>query len=591
MADVDMISLQVVMNALQSITDEMNMALIRTAYSTNIKDRRDCSCAIYTPKGEVLGQTELGSPVHLGIMPSALDSVLAHYKLEEMDEGDHIVTNAPFPTGPGHLNDITMVSPVFVDGKVAYLVANMAHHVDVGGYAPGSMAIGLREIFQEGVQIPPVKLVKRGVVDRELLSLIKQNVRTDIEIDGDIHAQMACNNVGRKRLGELVEHHGLRQLNAFVDELFNYSERRIRAGLREIPEGVYAFEDFIEGTPHTAPLVKIAAAVTVKDGTITFDFTGTDDQINDSFNSNLSCAITACYYVVKTLVDPGLPPNGGSYRPIKVIAPEGSVVNARAPAAISNSTIIVAPKVVDVLLGALLKALPMRSAAASNGVTSLFNIGGVDARTGRLYNYIETYAGGQGANHRQDGTDAVQCHMTNTRNAPVEVIETTYPLLIEAYGLVPDSDGPGEFRGGLGMRRVIRVLSDKTTLTVSTDRLKIKPWGVFGGQGGGNSSCIIEGAGGRSDKLAFSKMTRPIGNGDAVTICTPGAGGWGDPHARDAQKVLRDVQEELISPQRARSEYGVVMRKNGLCYELDALATKALRLSAEKGRRLGDFGC
>jgi N-methylhydantoinase B len=472
-----------------------------------------------------------------------------------------------------------MLSPIFIDGKVAFLAANMAHHVDVGGYAPGSMAIGLREIYQEGCQIPPVKLVKKGVVDRELLALIKQNVRTDIEIDGDIHAQMACNNVGRKRVTELVAHYGLGQLNAYIEEMFNYSERRIRAGLKDIPQGVYEFEDFVEGTPNTAPFVKIAAAVTVSEGNILFDFTGSDEQINDSFNSNLSCTISACYYVVKTLVDPGLPPNGGSFRPITIIAPEGTVVNARPPAAISNSTIIIAPKVVDVLLGALLKALPMRSAAASNGVTSLFNIGGVDGRTGRLYNYIETYAGGQGGNHRQDGTDAVQCHMTNTRNAPAEVIETAYPLLIEAYGLVPDSDGPGEFRGGLGMKRVIRVLSDKTTLTVSTDRLRKQPWGAFGGKGGGNSSCSVEMPDGHTDKLAFSKMTRPIGNGDAVTICTPGAGGWGDPWSRDVHKVVWDVVEELISPERARSEYGVVVRRRGGHYELDPTATEALRAS------------
>ena len=579
MRNVDMISLQVVMNGLQSITDEMNMALIRTAYSTNIKDRRDCSCAIYTPNGEVISQTELGSPVHLGIMPSALQSVLARFRIEDMEDGDHIVTNLPFPTGPGHLNDVTMVSPVFIDSKVGFLVANMAHHVDVGGFAPGSMAIGLREIFQEGVQIPPVKLVRKGVVDRDLLALIKQNVRTDIEVDGDMHAQMACNNVGRKRLAELVDRYGAEKLTEFVGALFDYSERRMRAGLQEIPEGVYRFEDFIEGTPNTPALVKIAAAITVNREAIVFDFTGTDPQVNDSFNSNLSCVITACYYVVKTLVDPGLPPNAGSYRPIEIIAPEGSVVNARSPAAISNSTIIVAPKVVDVLLGALLKALPMRAAAASNGVTSLFNIGGLDGRNGRLYNYIETYAGGQGANHRQDGTDAVQCHMTNTRNAPVEVIETAYPLLIEAYGLVPDSDGPGEFRGGLGMQRVIRVLSEKTTLTVSTDRLKIRPWGVFGGHDGGNSSCTIEHTDGTEEKLTCSKMTRPIDKGEVVTICTPGAGGWGDPWTRDPQKVCRDVVEELISLERASTEYGVVVRRDGDTYALDVAATDSLRAS------------
>jgi N-methylhydantoinase B len=578
MADIDMISLQVVMNALYSITDEMNLALIHTAYSTNIKDRRDCSCAVYTVSGEVISQTELGSPVHLGIMPSALDNVLARYPVEAMDDGDHIVVNVPFPTGPGHLNDVTMVSPVFVAGKVAFLVANMAHHVDVGGFAPGSMAIGLREIFQEGLQIPPVKLVKRGEVDRELLDMIKQNVRTSREVDGDIHAQMACNNVGRKRLQELAQRYSLERLQAFVAELFNYSERRTRAGLAEIPPGRYAFEDFIEGTPLTPELIKIRAEVIVGKGEITFDFAGTDAQVNDSFNSNKACAITACYYIVKAMIDPGMPPNVGSYRPIRVLAPEGSVVNARRPAAIGNSTIIVAPKIVDVLLGALVQAIPQRAAAASNGVTSLFNIGGFDPRTGHLYNYVETYAGGQGAMHSQDGMDAVQCHMTNTRNAPIEVIEAAYPLLVHSYGLVPDSEGPGRFRGGLGMRREIQVMSENTVLTVSTDRSRLRPWGVDGGGSGGNSSCTIVHANGRVERLAYSKMTQSLNTGDTVTICTPGAGGWGNPWTRDLQAVLWDVCEELISVPNAAEKYGVVVRAiDGGGYALDLTATSKLR--------------
>jgi N-methylhydantoinase B len=583
MAGIDMIALQVVMNALHSITDEMNMALIHTAYSTNIKDRRDCSCAIYTPKGEVIAQTELGSPVHLGIMPSALDNVLSRYPLEAMEDGDHIVVNVPYPTGPGHLNDVTMVSPVFVGGKVAFLVANMAHHVDVGGYAPGSMAIGLREIYQEGLQIPPVKLVKCGAVDQELLSLIKQNVRTSREVDGDIHAQMACNNVGRKRLQELTGQYSLDRLNAFIAELFDYSERRTRAGLAEIPAGRYGFEDYIEGTPQTPERIKIRAEVTVGNGEITFDFAGTDAQIDDSFNSNKACAISACYYVVKALVDPGLPPNVGSYRPIHVVAPEGTVVNARPPAAIGNATIIVAPKIVDVLLGALVQAMPERAAAASNGVTSLFNIGGVDPRTGHLYNYIETYAGGQGAMHSQDGTDAVQCHMTNTRNAPVEVIESTYPLFVQSYGLVPDSEGPGRFRGGLGMRREIQVMSEKTVLTVSTDRSRLRPWGVEGGGSGGNSACTIVHADGQCEQLAYSKMTQSVGKYDTVMICTPGAGGWGDPRTRDPEKVLWDVREEFVSVQGAADRYGVIVRRtDGGDFILDLAATEALR----KGHRV-----
>jgi N-methylhydantoinase B len=574
---VDMVTLQVVMNALNSITDEMNMALIRTAYSTNIKDRRDCSCAVYTPKGEVISQTELGSPVHLGIMPSALDNVFARFKLEELEDGDHVIVNVPHPTGPGHLNDITMVSPVYIDGKVAFLVANMAHHVDMGGYAPGSMALGLREVYQEGLQIPAVKIVKRGVLDKELMSFVKQNVRTSIEVEGDIHAQMACNNVGRKRLEELCKRYGVDVLNEHIQELFDYSERRIRAGLKAIPRGTYTFEDFMEGTSLTPELIKVKVRIMVSEEEILFDFTGTDDQVNDSINSNKACVNTACYYIVKVLVDPGLPPNVGSYRPIRIIAPGGSCINANPPAAIGNSTIITSPKVVDVLLGALVHAVPERAAAASNGVTSLFNIGGLNPRTGHLYNYIETYAGGQGAMHNQDGMDAVQCHMTNTRNAPVEVIESAYPLLVRSYGLVPDSDGPGRYRGGLGMRREIEIQSQKTTLTVSTDRSKLKPWGVFGGLPGGNSACFLEHPDSRVEKLVYSKMTRPVEKRDVVTIITPGAGGWGDPLTRDPEKVLWDVREEFVSADRARECYGVVVEKKGSRYVVNDSETKKLR--------------
>jgi N-methylhydantoinase B len=577
-SEIDMIALQVVTNALHSITDEMNMALVRTAYSTNIKDRRDCSCAIYLPNGDVVSQSELGAPVHLGIMPSAIDSVLNRFSLDEMEEGDHIVTNVPYPTGPGHLNDVTMVSPVFIDGSVVFLVANMAHHVDLGGFAPGSMAIGLKEIFQEALQIPPVKLVKKGVVDRELLDFMKQNVRTSIEMDGDIHAQMACNNVGRKRLQELASRYGTNRLVSFIHEMFDYSERRIRTGLREIPNGSYSFEDYIEGTQRTQELIKIKVVVTIGDDEITFDFNGTDAQVNDSFNGTRGSAVTACYYIVKALIDPGLPPNVGSYRPLHVIVPDGTVVGARLPAAIGNATIIISPKVVDVLLGALVAAIPSRAAAASNGVTTIFNIGGVDNRSGHLYNYVETYAGGQGAMHNQDGMDAVQCHMTNTRNAPVEVIETTYPLLIKSYGLVPDSDGPGEFRGGLGMRREIQIGSQGTTLTIATDRSKLRPWGVFGGRGGGNSSCTIVHSSGESKRLEYSKMTLPVNEGETVILCTPGAGGWGEPGARDPERVLWDVVEGLISAERAASEYGVALRRLGNeGFEIDKEATNDLR--------------
>ena len=559
----DMITLQVIMNNLYSITDEMNTALIRTAYSTNIKDRRDCSCAVYTAKGEVISQTELGSPVHLGIMPSALDKVFSTVSLDELNEGDHVIVNVPHPTGPGHLNDITMVSPVFIDGKVSFLVANMAHHVDVGGYAPGSMATGLWEIYQEGLQIPPVKIVKQGVIDKEIMSIITQNVRTPVEVEGDLCAQMACNNVGKRRVKEITAKYGLDVLLAYINEQFAYSEKRIRKGIHALPEGIYGFEDYIEGTPRTEAMIPIKVSVTIGNGEIDFDFTGSSLQVDESLNSNIACVRSACYYVVKVLIDPGLPPNVGSYRPIRVTAPEGTVVNAAFPAAIANATIITAPKVVDVLMGALKDVFPGKIAAASNGVTSLINLGGLDVESGRLFNFVETYAGGQGGMPGEDGMDAVQCHMTNTRNAPVEVIESVYPILVGRYGLIPDTEGPGTWRGGLGMNRELTVLGDKPVLTVSTDRMKIPPWGIFGGHSGGTSSCTVENPEGEVEVLPCSKMTLPVATGSTVTINTPGAGGFGSPLKRDPARVLYDVEEELISPERAREIYGVVLLREG----------------------------
>lgn len=578
MSHVDMISLQVFINAFQSITDEMNMALIRAAYSTNIKDRRDCSCAVYTPQSEVISQTELGTPVHLGIMPSVLDHVFKKFPVSELCPGDHIMVNVPHPVGPGHLNDITVVSPVFIDGKLSYIVANMAHHVDMGGYAPGSMGMGLSTIYQEGLQIPPVKIVKAGVVDRELVDIIKQNVRTDLEVEGDLFAQLACNNRGIKRLTELTGRYGLEKLHEYAHHIFDYSERRMRVGIREVPNGVYEFEDYIEGTARTPEWITVHIKVTVEDEDIYFDFAGSSPQVEESINSNLACTRSGCYYVVKVLIDPGLPPNVGAYRPIHVQAPEGTVVNAKAPAAVANATIIVAPRVVDTLFGALLQAMPKQSAAASNGVTSMFNIGGVDERRDALYSYVETYAGGQGGMPGLDGTDAVQCHMTNTRNAPVEVIESAYPLLVRRYGLVPDSDGPGEFRGGLGMMREIEILSPQTTVTVSTDRTKIKPWGAFGGEPGGNARCVVQHPGLPPEQLPYSKMTFSLERNGRVTLTTPGAGGWGSPFKRDPERVLRDVVDGLISIERARDSYGVVIHKSGKdTYEIDGPATECLR--------------
>jgi N-methylhydantoinase B len=438
------------------------------------------------------------------------------------------------------------------------LVANQAHHVDVGGYAPGSMAFGVTEIYQEGLQIPPVKLMKRNKIDEEILSLILQNIRTSKETRGDMMAQIAANNVGIKRLTELLIKYGKRQILIYMKEVLNYAERSMRTGIKKIPQGKYSFEDYVEGDGITDELIKIKTTIEVREDSILVDFTGTDKQVKGPMNARISAAQACVYYVLKSIIDPDLPTNSGAYRVIEVKAEEGSLIQARFPAALCNANILTDQRLVDVLLGALLKAVPERVVAACSGEMNLINVGGTNPKTGEYYNYVETYGGGQGAMHNQDGMDGVQTHMTNTRNTPVEVIESSYPFQIEKYGLVPHSEGPGKYRGGLGMTREIVMLGEEIKFSLSADRRKIGPWGVFGGQAGGISDCVVVSKDGKRKRLP-SKITTTLRKGDKIIIITPGGGGWGNAWERNTMAVLRDVREGLISPKRAEQIYGVTV--------------------------------
>jgi N-methylhydantoinase B len=551
----DPVLLEVMRSALYSVAEEMIAALVHTAYSTNIKDRRDCSGAIYLPDGQVVAQSDVGVPLHLGVMSAVVQTVLAHYALDDMSPGDDIMVNTPYPAGPGHLNDITLVSPVFYQGDVIALVANLAHHVDVGGSVPGSMPADSIEIFQEGLQIPPVKIVKRNQLDRELLAFFLSNIRTATQGQGDLMAQVAANNVGERRIIELVEKHGLDGIHRAMMEIIEYSERRMRAAIREVPNGVYSFEDYLEWPNAPDGRLTIRASVAVEDEKVTVDFSGTSTQIQGPLNCRRQTAETCTYYVLKALLDPGLPPNSGAYRPITVEVPEGSLLHARFPASIVHSNIITSQRIVDVLLGAFLQAVPERAAAASSGTMNLIIIGGIDPRSGEYFSYMETYGGGQGAMPFCDGMDGVHTHMTNTRNAPVEVIEATYPLRVECYGLVVDSEGAGTFRGGLGMVREVIALTD-ATLTVASDREEIGPWGVNGGLSGATARFLLKRNNGIVERLP-SKVTRPIRSGERITTITPGGGGWGNPQERDPEAVRRDLRERIISAQRAAEVYGV----------------------------------
>ena len=503
----------------------------------------------------MVAQTELGTPVHLGTMPGAVRAMLDRYPVKDLRPGDVVISNLPYPEGPGHLSDIAILAPVCHDAKPVALVANQAHHVDVGGYAPGSMPFGVTEIYQEGLQIPPARLMKEGRLDDEILRLILQNVRTRKVTEGDLMAQIAAANVGMARLAELFDKYGVRRVHAYMRQLLDYAERSMRAGIRKIASGSYSFEDCVEGDGITEDPIRIVATVHVGEENVVVDFTGADAQVAGPMNARVSAAQACVYFVLKCVIDPELPTNSGAYRPIEVVVEEGSVMQARFPAAVCNANILTDQRVVDVLLGALLQAVPDRVVAACSGEMNLINVGGMHPETGEYYNYVETYGGGQGASRGADGMDGVQTHLTNTRNAPVEVVESTYPFLITKYGLVPDSEGAGKHRGGLGLTREIVLLGDEVHFSLSADRRRIAPWGVAGGLAASTSDCVVVSEDGGRRRLA-AKITTKLKRGDKVVITTPGGGGWGDPKKRDPDEVAADVVEGYVTAKRAREIYG-----------------------------------
>ena len=573
---IDPITLEVMRNGFYSIADEMIAALVRSSYSTNIKDRRDTSGAIYTGRGDVVvvAQSEIGTPLHLGTMHSAVLSAMDQYPFEELEPGDAVALNTPYPAGPGHLNDLCLISPVFFNDQLIAITANQAHHVDMGGFAPGSMPFGVTEIFQEGLQIPPVRLFRNGELDRDLWNMIAQNVRPQKEVRGDLLAQFAANNVGQRRLIELASRYGVDTVERYLEEMLNYSERRMKAALKQIPIGVYEFEDVMEGDGIVTDKITIRVRIEAKGDSLLADFTETDDGCLGPLNCRWPSVAACVYYVLKACLDPELPPNAGAYRPVDIRVRDGSLLSAQYPTAVCNANIITTQRITDVLLGALAPVIPDKVLAACSGTMNLLNIGGIDPRNGNYYNYIETYAGGQGAMHDVDGMDAVQNHMTNTRNAPVESIELAYPLLVETYGLVPDSEGPGEHRGGVGIRRDLRVTGESVKLTLSSDRVEIGPWGLFGGSSATPSKCVITASDG-SEKPLPSKVTTSVSNNEVIRTQTPGGGGWGDPKQRDPRSVQLDVLEGIISLERARDIYSVVIDANSM--ELDLVKTERLR--------------
>ena len=543
----DPIALEIFKNIYHSIAEEMGAALRRTAFSPNIKERRDYSCAIFDARGEVIAMGD-HMPVHLGSMPM---SVRAAIESCDLEPGDVVMLNDPFRGGT-HLPDITLVAPVYIGSSQTataagrgrrsrksgarpdFYLASRAHHADVGGTYPGSMGL-CREIYQEGLRIPPVRIMRAGRMEQDVLALLLNNVRTPDEREGDLGAQIAACHTGAERLQEICQRYGLERAKTAAQELLDYSEQMMRAFLARVPRGTYRAEDFMDGDGISEKPVRIAVAVKVAGARgrvahghmVSVDFTGTNHQVEGSINAVEAITYSACFYVFRCLLTDDVPATAGLMRPIRVVAPAGTVVNARPPAAVAGGNVETSQRIVDVLLRALAEAIPERIPAAASGTMNNLTIGGSDPLTGEPFAYYETIAGGMGGRPTKPGVSGVHTHMTNSLNTPAEALEYSYPLRVRKYSLRRGSGGSGKYRGGDGIVREIEVLTD-AEVTLLADRRKRGPWGLSGGREGASGKTSILRQDGMVEELP-GKFNVRLSKGDRVRVETPGAGGWGKP--------------------------------------------------------------
>jgi N-methylhydantoinase B len=540
----DPVELEIFKNVFHSIAEEMGAALRRTAFSPNIKERRDYSCAVFDGDGEVIAMGD-HMPVHLGSMPMSVRAAIASCQL---GPGDVAMLNDPFRGGT-HLPDITLVAPIYADrgrlGKLRagshrretrnrpdFYVASRAHHADVGGTYAGSMGL-CREIYQEGFRIPPVRLMRAGEMNGDVLALLLNNVRTPEEREGDLGAQLAACHTGNDRLRDVCARYGIVRIKRAAQELLEYSEELMRTFLQKLPAGTYRAEDFLDSDGISDKPVKIAVTVKVADPVahsvtqplVTLDFTGSDPQVEGSVNAVEAITYSACFYVFRCLLADDVPATAGLMRPIHVIAPEGTVVNARPPAAVAGGNVETSQRVVDVLLRALAQAIPDRVPAAASGTMNNLTIGGIDPRTGKPFAYYETIAGGMGARPTKPGVSGVHTHMTNSLNTPAEALEYAYPLRVRRYSLRPGSGGSGKNRGGDGIIREIEVLTD-CEVTLLAERRAREPWGLSGGKSGAPGRASVIRNGGVIEEMPGKFSTR-LQAGERIRIESPGGGGWG----------------------------------------------------------------
>ncbi|HEY9566771.1 MAG TPA: hydantoinase B/oxoprolinase family protein [Thalassobaculum sp.] len=536
--ELDPITVEVIGAALESIVEETGEALIRASYSTNIKERRDCSTALFDVRGRTLCQAE-HIPIHLGSFIGVVSKILEMHKVEDMRPGDVFVGNDAYVGGGTHLPDIVLAEPIFVDGRITAWTVNLAHHADFADR-------GHAHIYQEGLRIPPIRLYRAGQLQKDVLDLILLNCQVPRERLSDLRAQMAANRLGVQRFQVLCAKYSAGTVLAAGDALLDYAERKMRAGIAALPDGSYAFADVFEN-PEIDGELPVAVEITIAGDEMRLHFES-PPQVRAGINMTYTALLATAYYIVKSVVDPTILPNAGLARPLTITAPEGTLLNCVHPAAV-NGRVQTCQRVSDVILGALAKAAPERVTACSNSACTVATFVGQRKSDGAIWVYLETMGGGGGARPTKDGLDGVHVHVTNTSNLPLEALEQEYPLTLMRYELIDGSGGPGTFRGGMGLRRTYRADED-CRVRVDVSRLRSRSWGLLGG-GEGANGAIVCGPG-----VSFDRDQATLKAGQWFEVVTPGAGGYGPPSGRDRAAVARDRAEGVIDAATAREVYG-----------------------------------
>ena len=549
---VDPIRAEVVARFLLAAAEEMGATLMRTAFSPNIKERADCSTAIFDAAGEVVALAQR-VPIHLGSMVGAVDEIRRRYRERDIRPGDMFIANDPYTGGGTHLPDINVIAPVFLGGRIVAFVANIAHHADVGGMVPGSEAAVCTSIFQEGIRIPPVRIRRAGELNRDVLELILLNSRTPAERVGDLRAQFAANTVGVRSVLQLFERYGPKETPAAIAAYLDFTEKRFRAAIDRLPRGRFEAEDFLDGDAE-GETCRIRLALTVGKGRLDFDFTGSGPQLAAARNIPYRALLATVYTVAKSLLDPEVPANAGYYRTLAIHAPPGCVVGPVPPAAVGCRSIS-ASVLGDVIAQALSQAMP-EQALAGCGPHQLYVLSGTDPRTGAYFVNYETLAGGYGARPGRDGVDGVRVHASGSSNLPVEALEHAYPFRVERYALRDGSGGAGRTRGGAGVERDYRVLADDIVVSLSSERQHVPARGMMGGADGATGAFVLDPGSGTERALPAAAADVRLPRGSLFRIRTPGGGGYGDPRARSRSALERDLREERVSPAQDREVQG-----------------------------------